>query len=144
MPTKFYWLPRQVHNYKSLEKSDPKIYIGKRSFSGLFCWDCGIPAYDSTNDKMLDCCPECGNKFSHNKGTEKIIDRKGVGGSSKFIWSMLKHKIKMETLFGLPDIVIEDENGNQMSTEDFMVDEMLCVVEEKVIYHRGSNEKRRL
>ena len=144
MSTKFYWLPRQVDNYKKLEKSDPKIYIGKRLLSGLFCWDCGIPAYDPIKNKMLDCCPECGNKFEDKKDAIRIVEQSGVGSSSRFVWSMLKHKVRLETMFGLPDIVIEDEHGNRMSTEDFIVDEMLSVVEEKVVYHRGNCEEEGL
>lgn len=139
MSTKFYWIPKARHKNLNISKSDPKIYIGKRLSSGLFCWDCGIPAYDSMSDSHLENCPECDNKFVFRYDITKTRNRVGVGMSSRFIWSMLSHKIKMETLFGLPDIVIEDEYGNQMATEDFMVDEMFLVVEEKVVYHRGSD-----
>ena len=137
MSTKFYWLPKKVSNYSKLDKGDPKIYIGKRLSSGLFCWDCGIPAQDSINNTMLTCCPECGNEFILKYDIAKTRNRVGVGLSSRFVWSMLSHKMKMDHLFGLPDLVIEDEYGNAMATEDFMVDEMFLVVEEKVVYHRG-------
>jgi DNA-directed RNA polymerase subunit RPC12/RpoP len=137
MSTKFYWLPKKVSNYNNLEKNDPKIYIGKRLSSGLFCWDCGVPAHDSINDTMLSCCPECNNKFIFKYDMNKTRNRSGVGMSARFVWSMLSHKMKMDHLFGLPDLVIEDEYGNAMATEDFMVDEMFLVVEEKVVYHRG-------
>ena len=93
---------------------------------------------------MLDCCPECGNKFEDKKDAIRIVEQSGVGSSTRFVWSMLKHKVKLETMFGLPDIVIEDEHGNRMSTEDFIVDEMLSVVEEKVVYHRGNCEEEGL
>ena len=52
MSTKFYWLPRQVDNYKKLEKSDPKIYIGKRLVSGLFV---GIVEYQLTTLSKIKC-----------------------------------------------------------------------------------------
>lgn len=122
MGTNYYLIRTDMPKEEYQKKQEtPEIHIGKSSYAGAYCNDCGITLVceDATqvhDDTISDyqggwiCCPGCG------KPTYECED------TSSFTWTMMKHKKLLEELseHSLQEKVVVDEYGHTYTAEDFM------------------------
>jgi hypothetical protein len=99
------------------DEDSPKVHIGKRSYAGAYCWDCGISfavngtqqvhfansAHDYTR------CPECGGEG---------------GGASSFTWTKMAHLRDLQDLRGYNAPVVVDEYGTTYTADEFLDEEL--------------------
>jgi len=106
---------------------NPKYHIGKRSASGMYCYDCGMTLckggeskVHSGTDEWYKACPKCGKKpenedlYHSAVGKELGINsmyevKTGVKSCCSFTWARDIKKIKH----------IVDEYGREYSLEEF-------------------------
>ena len=125
MSTNFYWLknPETREDWsENIDEDDPLRHIGKRSFAGAYCLECGVAlsehgTHSVHTHKSLENCPICGKS------------RKEVDGACSFTWTMMKHKRLLEELAEKePELVIcEDEYETEFTAKQ-MLEEADCVI----------------
>jgi len=121
MGTNFY-----IHN------SD-RQHIGKRSASGLYCWDChqtlcqdGEAGIHTGKSEWYDKCPDCGAKYApepldrSSAGVElgfakQHSPHKGVTTVASFTWA-----IKPSSVLGIQTAIVVDEYDRHYSNKQFM------------------------
>jgi len=135
MGTNFYWKSEGMDD-------DLEAHIGKRSASGMYCFDCGTTFclggtidVHKTGPKWSDKCPGCGAKTTDEPlmdsaagqelGFGKMsVPRKGVQSCASFTWSLMKHKWAIERLATNRKTMnkksIVDEYGNTYSPKQFI------------------------
>ncbi len=109
----------------------PQYHIGKRSASGLYCWDCqktlckdGEKGIHTGNSEWYDKCPSCGKEYKpesleqSSAGVELGFAKKqsphiGITTVASFTWAM-----KPINILG-KQVIIEDEYKQKYSSEKF-------------------------
>lgn len=130
MGTNFYWLinPRTMKPWNGdIDEDDVHRHIGKRSFAGAYCDDCGVSLssngmFDVYFHGKLQVCPGCGKS------------RNDVGDATSFTWTMMKHKRVLENL------TVTYPNKKVCCNEyceEFTAKEMLKEADCKIVYQNA-------
>lgn len=149
MGTNFYWTNEIVPDFSQSE--NPRSHIGKRSAHGWYCWTCGTTLSSGgtilhEDNKQLEKCPICGSApikdgsipdaTAIELGFVKTKDLKretlqGVRSCSMFVWSMMSHKWKLQSMLFDERKVVIDEYGNLYSAREFLEEELAHVAVEQ-------------
>lgn len=130
MGTNFYWIinPETMQKYdessEDFDDWDPIIHIGKRSFAGAYCEDCGVllslyGTRSAHTNNGLSICPICGKS------------REEVSGASSFTWTMMKHRRNLEMIAEkYPHfIVCKDEYGTKLTALEMLEEASDCIIQ---------------
>lgn len=127
-----------LHLTKGYNEDDPKIHIGMRSGSGLYCWDCnnslvigGVRQIHAGDAKWASVCSLCkkSQKDSYPTRFEKLNEElpeavagsrpTGIAGSCSFMWAQEPEKV-LKVLEARPtEILILDEYNKPLTCAEF-------------------------
>lgn len=148
MSTNYYWImtgrltvPTGAR-VREPDKTDPAIHIGKRSGSGLYCYDCGVPLVEEVVCGVEHCgyiprsnwcaeavhgpfvqtlaeCPRCGGvKGEACRGPDGRL--RGVAGSTSFNWAQEPARV-IRLCLASPDAdLVCDEYGMTLTGQRFL------------------------